>query len=52
MMKEELEQIVNDTYDAWMLSISNREDEYTIYIKRCEYDIAVDDLENFLEQNS
>ena len=51
MTQEELEQRVNNTYDAWQLAISNREDEYTIYIKKCEYEVAKDDLELFLEQN-
>jgi len=51
MNEEQLRQEVSSSYDAWQLAISNREDEHTIYIKKCEYEIADDELENFLEQN-
>lgn len=49
MNEEQLRQEVSSSYDAWQLAISNREDERAIYIKKCEYELAGDELENFLE---
>jgi len=52
MTREELEQRVKETYNDWLLAITNNQDEEIIYILKCTYEIAEDDLENFIELNN
>lgn len=51
MNEEQLRQEVSSSYDAWQLAITNKEPENDILEKQWAYEVADDNLDDFLQGN-
>jgi hypothetical protein len=51
MNEEQLRQEVSSSYDAWQLAITSNEPEKDILEKQWAYEVADDNLDDFLQGN-